>query len=161
MERRYGKGRRDGEQEKLKERWMATGYRSPELQSQLRILWLVIGWALVLLIIYLSLTPYPVGVPVEQGDKLAHMAAYLVLMSWFANLYERPAGRIACAAGCIALGIGLEFAQRWTGYRTFEYADMAASSTGVIVAWILAPPRLPNYLHFAENALHARRRRHG
>ena len=124
-------------------------------QSPLRTLWLIIGWMLVALIVYLSVTPYPLEIPVEQGDKLGHVMAYLVLMSWFSNLYEGPAQRVVCAAGCIALAIGLEFVQRWTGYRSFEYADMAAGASGVIVAWALAPPRLPNYLHFAERILFA------
>lgn len=134
---------------------MATGNRFSKLQYPLRTIWLTIGWILVFLIVYLSLTPDPIAVPVEQGDKFSHVAAYLVLMSWFANLYEGPPQRIICAAGCIALGVGLEFAQRWTGFRSFELADMAAGAAGVVVAWILAPPRLPNYLHLAENIVRA------
>ena len=35
-------------------------------------------------------------------------------MSWFANIYEDAGERLACALGCIALGVGLEFAQRLT-----------------------------------------------
>jgi VanZ family protein len=133
---------------------MATGNRISNMQ--LRPLWLVLGWMLVLLIIYESLTPDPIGAPpVEQGDKLMHVAAYLVLMSWFANLYERSLERIVCVASCIALGVGLEFAQRWGGIRSFEYADMAADAAGVIIAWLVAPPRLPNYLLFTENVIHA------
>ncbi len=135
---------------------MATDNRSSKLQSPLRTIWLVIGWMLVLLIIYLSLTPEPIEMPVEQGDKLSHVAAYLVLMSWFANVDQGTSQRITCAAGCIGLGVGLEFAQRWTGYRSFEYADMAAGAAGVVIAWILAPPRLPNYLHLAESIVRAR-----
>jgi VanZ family protein len=129
-------------------------------QSPLRAIWLLIGWTLVALIVYLSLTPQPLEIPVEQGDKLGHILAYLVLMSWFSNLFEGPADRVLCAAGCIGLAVGLEFAQRWTGYRSFEYADMAAGGAGVIVAWALAPPRLPNYLHSAERFLLAVANRH-
>ena len=86
-----------------------------------------------------------------------HVVAYLVLASWFANLYEQAPGRILSAAGCIALGVVLEFAQRWVGYRSFEYSDMAANTAGVICAWVLAPPRLPNYLHTVENIIRKRR----
>ena len=50
------------------------------------------------------------------------------------------------AIGFIALGIALEFVQRWTGYRSFEVADMAADAAGVAVGWLIAPPRIPNYL---------------
>jgi len=116
----------------------------------IRRFWLLLGWLLVLLIIYLSLTPHPVQVPVEQGDKLGHVVAYATLMSWFANLYEGSVRRRQFAIGFIALGIALEFVQGWTGYRTFEVADMAADTIGVAAGWIVAPPRIPNYLRGME-----------
>jgi hypothetical protein len=124
-----------------------NGARAPFL---LRPYWLAIGWALVAFVIYLSITPEPVRVTLEQGDKFGHAFAYATLMSWFANLYETPAGRLRRAAGFVALGIVLEFVQRWTGYRSFELADMAAGATGVAIGWLLAPPRVPNYLRWLE-----------
>jgi VanZ family protein len=117
---------------------------------RLKPLWLLIGWLLALFIVWESLTPRPVELQFEQGDKLGHLAAYLALMSWFANIYEEMRGRIACALGCAILGVALEFAQRLTETRSFEVADMAAGVAGVLVAWLLAPPRLPNYLRLAE-----------
>jgi len=123
---------------------------------RLRTLWLLLGWLLVLFIAYESLTPYPVELQVEQGDKFGHMAAYLVLMSWFANLYEGTNQRVACVFACIALAVGLEFAQRLTATRTYEVADMAAGAAGVLAGFLLAPPRLPNYLRLAERLIGAR-----
>jgi len=125
---------------------------NPPLSAHLRLrgLWVVVGWLLVLLVVYESLTPAPIRMDFEQGDKLGHALAYLILMSWFANLYEIPAQRIAFAVGFAFLGISLEFIQRWTGYRSFELADMAAGTVGVVIGWILAPPRTPNYLVVAE-----------
>jgi VanZ family protein len=105
---------------------------------------------LVLLVIYLSLTPAPPHLPVRQGDKLSHALAYFALMSWFANLYGVLAQRLMFAGGLIALAVALEFVQRWTGYRTFEIADMAAGAVGVAAGWLLAPPLLPNYLRWLE-----------
>jgi VanZ family protein len=105
---------------------------------------------LVALVIYLSLTPTPVTVPIDEGDKLSHAFAYFTLMSWFANLYPHLSQRTRAAAGFILLGIALEFAQRWTGYRSFDVGDMEASIVGVAAGWAAAPPRLPNYLSFAE-----------
>ena len=118
-----------------------------------RSLWLLFGWLLVLFIVYESLTPYPVDLQVEQGDKLGHVAAYLALMSWFANLYEGSGERVACVLGCLALGVALEFAQRLTATRSFELADMAAGAAGVLIGLMLAPPRLPNYLRCAEGII--------
>jgi VanZ family protein len=135
---------------------MTTG--NPVLTAELkaRRLWLVIGWTLVLLIIYLSLTPTPIELPLEQGDKLSHAFAYLVVMSWFANLYDALPQRVGIAIGLVLLGVALEFVQRCTGYRSFEVTDMAASATGVILGWVLAPPRLPNYLQFVEKVCKAK-----
>ena len=118
-----------------------------------RSFWLVVGWLLVAFIVYESLTARPLEIPVDQGDKLGHMGAYLALMSWFANIYEDAGERIACAMGCVALAVGLEYAQRLTATRTFDVADMIAGAAGVSAAWLLAPPRLPNYLRLAERLL--------
>ena len=121
--------------------------------------WLATGWALVLFITFESLTPRPIEFDVAQGDKYLHVLAYLVLAVWFANLYERGRGRLAAVAGCLALGIALEFAQLMTANRTFDLADMGADAIGVLIGTVLAPPRLPNLLHVLEGALGAFRKR--
>lgn len=119
-------------------------------ESKVRRAWLILGWPLVALVIYLSLTPAPIQVSMELGDKYEHVLAYAVLMFWFANLYERAAQRAALAIGFVAMGITLEFLQRWTGYRSFEVADMAAGAAGVAAGWIVAPPRVPNCVALLE-----------
>ena len=130
--------------------------QTPEMNSRARTLWLIVGWLLVLLVIVLSLAPVPVDVPVEEGDKFGHVAAYAALMLWFANIYEPPARRGMLAIAFVALGVALEFAQGWTDYRTFELADMAADVFGVAVGWVLAPPRLPNFLQGIEKVFQRR-----
>ena len=119
-----------------------------------RPLWLACGWGLVALVIYLSLTPEPVQLNVESGDKIGHVLAYLALMSWFANLFEEAHRRAQIAVAFVAMAVALEFVQRWTGYRSFELADMAAGAIGVALGWAFAPPRLPNYLRLTEKVLH-------
>jgi VanZ family protein len=145
----------------------AVSYNSTRLTShwflnisrqRLRQFWLLAGWLLVVAVIYESLTSEPIELRVDQGDKLLHTAAYLVLMSWFANHYEGRRERLICAAGFVALGVGLEFLQRLTATRTFEVADMAAGAAGVIIGWILAPPRLPNCLRLLEQVVNGTRR---
>lgn len=86
-------------------------------------------------IVWLSLTPAPPAVDMEGGDKLGHLAGYGVLMFWFAQLYAR---RRYYALGFIAMGVGLEFAQGWLGYRSFEPADMLADALGVLLGWAAA-----------------------
>jgi VanZ family protein len=126
-------------------------HKSARRELAFRGWWLVCGWALVLFIVYLSLTPEPVQLTIEQGDKYGHVFAYATVMSWFANVYEKRAQRLQCALGFVALAVALEFAQRWTGYRSFELADMAAGTVGVCAGWALSWPRIPNYLRWAES----------
>lgn len=113
-------------------------------------MWLFFGWLLVLAVIYFSLIPPTLPLVGSEGDKLEHVLAYFVLMSWFANLYEVSPLRTAYAIAFVVLGVVLEFVQRWTGYRSFEVADMVANAVGVAAGWIFAPLRLPNYLHMVE-----------
>jgi VanZ family protein len=98
------------------------------------------GWALAAAIVWLSLTPSPTSIDVEQGDKLGHFLAYGSLMGWFSLLYLRPAPRAGYAALWIAMGIGLEFVQGWLGYRDFEVFDMVADAIGVFAGWAAAVP---------------------
>ena len=93
------------------------------------------GWAWAAAIVWLSLTPSPPSVDFSHSDKLGHLAAYALLMFWFARLYKN---RIAYAAGFIAMGIGLEFAQGALGHRTSEVFDMFANTIGVFMGWIAA-----------------------
>lgn len=118
-----------------------------------RPLWLAIGWALILLVIYLSLIPAPPSIPGEEGDKIGHVLAYATLMMWFLQLYAGLPRRLVLALAFVALGIALEFVQRDTGYRTFEIADMVADSVGVAVGWLAAPPRTRNALRLLERAV--------
>jgi VanZ family protein len=115
--------------------------------------WRALGYGLILLVIYLSLTPAPPNIPIENGDKLGHVGAYTALMAWFAWLYPSHSVRWICAVGFATLGVGLEFAQALTDYRTFELTDMVADTTGVVLGWLAALPPLPNLLLCLERDL--------
>lgn len=115
--------------------------------------WLMTGVLLVLLVIVLSLVPDPALLPATPGDKPMHLLAYAALMSWFANLHAEAGRRMRIACGLVALGIALEYVQQWTGYRTCDGADMTANAAGVATGWLLAPPRMPNYLRGLEQLL--------
>ena len=115
--------------------------------------WKAAGWLGVGLIIAFSLTPAPPQIGIENGDKLGHLAAYGLATLWFAQPYTALRQRIWLAVGMVALGVGLEYAQRATGYRSFEVADMVADALGVAIGWLAAPPRLPNFLIWVEKRL--------
>ena len=104
----------------------------------MRFLFVAAGWSIAAIIVWLSLTPAPPHIDIEQGDKLGHFLAYGTLMYWFCLLYKRRATRIAYASLWIAMGVGLEFVQGQLGYRTYELYDMFANTLGVLIGWALA-----------------------
>jgi VanZ family protein len=101
----------------------------------MRVLLLAGGWLYAAAIVYLSLTPKPPDPGFAYGDKLGHLLAYSLLMFWFSWLYRKRYTRLAFGIGWVTLGIGLEFAQGMTSTRSFEFADMAANSLGVLLGW--------------------------
>lgn len=121
--------------------------------SRYRFLWHAIGYALIMFVIYQSLTPAPMEIPGDEGSRLAHLAAYGTLMGWFSHLHARRRARITFALSFVAMGIVLEVIQGASGYRTTDAADAVANSVGVCIGWFLAPPRLPNFLLAVEGIL--------
>jgi VanZ family protein len=117
-------------------------------------LWLVLGWLLVATIIVLTLIAPPERIPqIEFEDKIAHVAAYGMLMLWFAQLYLERRARFSFAAAFIAMGIVLEFGQGALGYRSFEYADMVANGFGVVTGALLAVTNRCNFLLALDRTL--------
>jgi hypothetical protein len=104
--------------------------------------WLACGYAFIALVIYLSLTPSPIPAPSVDGFKTGHIIAYSWLMLWFAQVYWGVRVRLSWAAGFIAMGVALEYAQGMTGYRTFAYSDMWDNAVGVAIGLVLASTRL-------------------
>lgn len=116
-------------------------------------LWRGIGWIGVAIVTYYSLVPNPPSLDIEQGDKVQHLIAYGSLMLWFAQIRLDRRQRIATAAALAAMGVVIEFLQRWTGWRDFSVFDMMANACGVLVGWLAAPPRLPNFRDLARRLL--------
>lgn len=115
-------------------------------------LWLTIGWLLVVAVILLSLIKSPVSLPYPQGDKSGHLLAYGVLMFWFAQVYAKRANRLGIALALLLLGCTLEIVQL-TVDRYFEYADMLANAVGILLGWLVSPPRSPHLLSKVEACL--------
>ena len=93
--------------------------------------WLAVGYGLVGLVIYLSITPEPIDVGKVEGVKVGHFFAYFVLMLWFSQLYQSWRTRLGVAAAFVLMGVGLEYTQGLTSYRSFAYADMMDNAIGV------------------------------
>lgn len=118
-----------------------------------RPLWLAVGWAGVVLVTYLSLTSSPLPSGEMLGFDFAHGAAYACLMFWFAQLYEGREGRVTSAVALVVMGVALEVAQGWTGYRGFSYADMRDDAIGVALGWWLATTPLSRMLPLVDARL--------
>lgn len=111
---------------------------NPDLRY--RTLWLGIGYALVALIIYLSLTSTPVEIDLDfpYQDKFFHALAYFTLMAWFAQIYHVQTQRVVCILIFILMGVLLEYIQSFDPARYFEVEDMIANTLGVAIAVLLA-----------------------
>jgi VanZ family protein len=71
------------------------------------------------------------------GDKLEHALAYAVL-GFLPTLVESRRRLLGYLLFSGALGIALEFLQRFSPGRTFDYADMAADLMGLVVGCLIA-----------------------
>lgn len=98
-------------------------------------LWRGVGWFGIALLLVLSLVrPPAVEMPVEDADKLGHFLAYFVLTGWYGQLFAARRDFLKRAAGFVVLGAVIEGLQWFTGYRTADWRDEVANSTGIATA---------------------------
>ncbi len=105
-------------------------------------------------VVVLSLIPLDVDLA-ENRDKLAHSLAYCSMSFWFGLLYGGRVRQLGIAIAFAAMGVGIEFLQGLTDYRTFEIADMIANAIGATVGWGLAQTPLRNVLEWVERLIGA------
>jgi VanZ family protein len=115
-------------------------------------LWWTLGIALIALITLLSLLPLrgpPMHLP--NGDKLNHLLAYVLLTTWFGQLLPASVrARAGLLLALVAYGASIEGLQSLTGYRSAEWADMAANITGMVLGLGLLRTRLGHTLRAIE-----------
>lgn len=124
-----------------------------EPDLKFRFIWLAIGYALVALVLYLSLTSHPVNVKLGLPfvDKFFHAFAYFVLMVWFAQLYHGKFQRYVIASVLIVIGVVLEYLQSFDVARMSDFGDMVANATGVLLAFYLTLTEAKNCLVMIES----------
>jgi len=116
--------------------------------------WIAIGFLLIGLVVYASLMRNPPDLThIQGGDKVEHAVAYFILTFWFSLIYVKNRVRWTIGITFIFLGVAMEYLQRMTGYRTFEYADMAANTVGVLCALFAAQTPLARGLAAVEKYL--------
>ncbi|MBS1269384.1 MAG: hypothetical protein MAG794_00335 [Gammaproteobacteria bacterium] len=119
-----------------------------------RALWLSIGWLMVAVVVYVSLTPSPPPTPAFDGaDKVLHGLAYVVLMGWFGQLYASGGGRVLVAVALVGMGVGLEMLQGFGGIRTASWTDGVADAAGVIGGCLALRTRLNAGLFWLDSRL--------
>ncbi len=113
-----------------------------------RFLWLTMGYALVALVVYLSLTSSPVDLELSfpYEDKIFHAFAYFTLMAWFSQIYHDRFQRNMIAVLFVFMGIALEYLQGFDPNRYFEFGDMVANSIGVALGFSIALTSAKNIL---------------
>lgn len=116
-------------------------------------IWLAIGFGLVGLVIYLSLTPRPIDAGQVGDVSFGHFLAYLALMLWFAQLHRGWPAMLAVAAALVLMGVGLEYLQGLTSYRSFDPLDMRDNAIGVAVGLVIGSTRLGMALEWMERRL--------
>ena len=117
--------------------------------------WLTLGWVMIALVFYLSLTPSPpeIDIGFKYIDKIEHFIAYVILMGWFCQIYKTTKTRIFYFVFFIAMGVLIEVLQGLGTVRYFEYSDMLANSLGVAVAWFITKARYNSLLLSLEKMM--------
>jgi VanZ family protein len=108
----------------------------PRIDSQLHFtpLWLIVGIILVITISALCLMPSgDLPPPFPHFDKVVHSIFYLMISGWFGQLVL-PEGRWAIFTYSLLMGAILEVVQWFLPYRSFELWDIAANTSGNIIA---------------------------
>jgi VanZ family protein len=105
---------------------------NPDLRY--RALWLVVGYLLIALVIYLSLSSSPVTIDTHlpYQDKFFHFIAYFCLTFWFMQIYHIRHHVILWGIFLFCLGVLLEYLQGFDANRYSEAADIIANTLGVI-----------------------------
>lgn len=117
-----------------------------------RTYWWSLGVALIALITALSLLPIRgPDIGIDNGDKLNHAFAYIVLMLYFGQLvgggWRR---RLLVVSALLGYGILIECLQALLPPRTAELADLAANLTGMAIGWLLLGSALGRILTAIE-----------
>jgi len=100
----------------------------------------IIALGITISIVCLSLLKIPeTQVKITNIDKVYHSIAYFTLtISWLIAYYKKSQIKYIIVICCIIFGIIIELLQSTlTDYRTGEYLDVIANSSGVLLALLI------------------------
>jgi VanZ family protein len=115
-----------------------------------RLVWLLLGWGLLVGILVMALKPLP-GIALVEiwSDKVWHALAFITLMVWFSGVYA-PQHFAKVFFALLLYGILIEALQSFTPNRHAEFADIFANFTGASLGWVLAGLGLSRWCHWLE-----------
>ena len=128
--------------------------KNPEFR--LKTLWLLIGYALVMFVVYLSVTSNPPDLELgfKFQDKFFHALAYCSLMFWFAQIYHvKQQQRLLFALAFVFLGVLMEGVQSLDPKRYAEFNDIVANTVGVAIGILLTKQSLKHLLEKFEKTV--------
>jgi hypothetical protein len=118
-----------------------------------RVFWLALGIALLVMVLYLTLSAPGLERRFPGGDKMAHASGFFALMFWYAALFERRF-LILLGLALLALGGVIELAQGWMAIgRRAEWADFFANGVGIAVAAGVSLLSRHSWLQWVERRL--------
>jgi len=91
----------------------------------------------------------------HHADKWLHGITFMFLAAWFSGLYPRR-NWLPVAVGLTAFGFVVEGCQLLVSYRTADWFDIAANTTGIILGLALAAAGLGGWALRVENWLRER-----
>lgn len=98
----------------------------------------IIGILIIIAIFIFSLIPGSRNEPLfPHQDKVGHLFSYWLVTFWWEQILSRTE-HFKLLIKFTLMGIIIEYLQRQTGYRSFDYFDMLANFIGCLIAFIMA-----------------------
>lgn len=119
-------------------------------------LWKSLGYLYILLLIYVSVRPIDQSAgPSLLNDKILHGLAYAIGAYWFSLLRARTQIVIVFIFFS-GLGMGLEIAQKYLGYRFYDLEDQWANMIGAFIGCLVTLWKPANLIYRIEKILNRR-----
>lgn len=105
------------------------------LRALTPLLWRGIFWTLLGSTLILSLTPVQqLPQALSFWDKAQHALGFAALA--ISGLLAYPARTWRFGLGLVLLGVGIELAQAWSGWRHGDWLDWLADCVGLALGWL-------------------------
>jgi len=91
----------------------------------------------VIVVLYFSLSPSPIGAEILHSDKLSHFIAYFVMGFLVYITFRAFRQKVYMFVLIILLGVLIEGAQHYIPGRTASYTDIVANTLGLLISYFV------------------------